>query len=172
VSTRSKLRAPERVNSRPAMSEKPAHLPNGGPSGEASDSANAGGVRPEGSAPCIVVVDDTPIICHLAEEILRDAGYEAHSMEDGYSALDFVRARKSPVHVLVTDLTMPAMDGLTLLRELRKLSPQTRTILMTGYLDGGDMAGRNVEPPDLVINKPFRPPELLQAVAAALSAAR
>jgi CheY-like chemotaxis protein len=120
----------------------------------------------------VLVVDDTPIICHLAEEILRDAGYEAHSKEDGFSALDFVRARTSPVHVLVTDLTMPAMDGLTLLRELRKLSPKTRTILMTGYLDGGDMAGRAVDQPDLVINKPFRPPELLRAVAQALNGAR
>jgi CheY-like chemotaxis protein len=112
----------------------------------------------------VLLVDDTAVIRDLATEVLSEAGFEAHAAEDGASALGFLRAREKPVDVIITDLTMPQMDGLALIREVRKLSPATRVVLMTGYLDGEQLAAGSADQPDLVLSKPFRPPELLQAI--------
>lgn len=121
------------------------------------------------SARSVLLVDDTPVIRHLAQHVLEEAGYDAHSAEDGVAALGFLRSREFPIDVVVTDLAMPQMDGFTLIRELRKLSPETRIVLMTGYVDAVELAERSAERPDLVLPKPFRPPELLEAVSTVLT---
>ena len=140
-------------------------------------SAVAGSASDRGTNGCagarsVLLVDDTPVIRHLAQHVLEEAGYDAHSAENGVAALGFLRAREVPIDVVVTDLAMPQMDGFTLIRELRKLSPQTRVVLMTGYVDAVELAERSPERPDLVLPKPFRPPELLDAVSTVLQTSR
>jgi CheY-like chemotaxis protein len=120
----------------------------------------------------VLLVDDTPVIRHLAHDVLAEAGYEAHSAEDGVAALGFLRAREVPVDVVITDLSMPQMDGFALIRELRQLSPKTRIVLMTGYVDALELCASSPEQPDLILPKPFRPPELLDAVSAVLRPSR
>ncbi len=137
-----------------------------------SGSLNSEDAKDSTSARSVLLVDDTPVIRHLAQHVLEEAGYDAHSAEDGAAALGFLRARQVPVDVVVTDLAMPQMDGFTLIRELRKLSPKTRVVLMTGYVDAVELAERSSERPDLVLPKPFRPPELLDAVSTVLQTSR
>ena len=137
-----------------------------------SASASGEGTKTCTSAHSVLLVDDTPVIRHLAQHVLEEAGYDAHSAEDGVAALGFLRAREAPIDVVVTDLAMPQMDGFTLIRELRKLSPQTRVVLMTGYVDAVELAERSAERPDLVLPKPVRPPELLAAVSTVLQPSR
>jgi CheY-like chemotaxis protein len=115
------------------------------------------------------LVDDTALIRHLARDVLTEAGFEVHAAADGSAALEFLRARARPIDVVITDLSMPRMDGLELMREVRRIAPRTRVVLMTGFLDGDNLAARADERPDLVLNKPFRPPELLDAVREALT---
>jgi two-component system cell cycle sensor histidine kinase/response regulator CckA len=122
------------------------------------------GSRADDETHSVLLVDDTDVIRSLATAVLSEAGFEAHAAEDGAQALGFLHARTKPVDVIITDLTMPQMDGLTLIREVRRLSPATRVVLMTGYFDGEHLAAGCGEQPDLVLSKPFRPPELLQAV--------
>jgi len=141
-------------------------------SSPAESEERAGRVRARARTASVLLVDDTPLIRYLAQHVLEEAGYETHSAEDGRAALGFVRAREIPVDIVVTDLTMPEMDGFALIRELRKLSPDTRIVLMTGYVDAIELAERSEERPDLVLPKPFRPPELLHAVSAVLQAGR
>ncbi len=136
------------------------------------DASSLAGQRASTAMRSVLLVDDTPVIRHLAQHVLEEAGYDAHSAEDGVAALGFLRARAIPIDVVVTDLAMPQMDGFTLFRELRKLSPGTRIVLMTGYVDAVELAERSAERPDLVLPKPFRPPELLHAVSTVLQTVR
>jgi CheY-like chemotaxis protein len=119
-----------------------------------------------------LLVDDTPVIRYLAQDVLAEAGYEAHAAEHGLDALRFLESRVEPVDVVITDLSMPEMDGLALIRELRKLAPSTRIVLMSGYVDAAELADRLDERPDLILPKPFRPPELLEAVSTVLRTSR
>ncbi len=120
----------------------------------------------------MLLVDDATLIRNLAQELLAEEGYEAYAAQDGDSALGFLRSREQPVDVVVTDLTMPTMDGFALIRELRQMCPSTKIVLITGYVDAVELAGRSAAQPDLVLPKPFRPAELLDAISDALALTR
>lgn len=67
----------------------------------------------------ILTVDDSASIRQMVSFTLRGAGYEVLEAVDGEDALN--KARGGPVNLVLTDLYMPKMDGITLIRELRKL---------------------------------------------------
>lgn len=79
-----------------------------------------------------LVVDDNPMIQELLSFLLHYAGWEVHTASDGQEALDLLRERQYDVVLL--DIDMPRMDGLTALRLLRELHPHMKTVLMTGRL--------------------------------------
>ena len=79
----------------------------------------------------ILLVDDEPNILLTVREILVQEGYEVDAEPDGYSALKSLQ--HSTYDLVLTDLKMAGMDGLSLLEEVRKHSPQTVTVMMTGY---------------------------------------
>jgi len=79
----------------------------------------------------ILIVDDEVKIGRLLEADLRDAGHDASSTTDPHEAL--ARVIKSPPDVVVTDLRMDAMDGITLLERIRESAAQVDVIVMTAY---------------------------------------
>jgi|GEM_PF-4976381 len=81
----------------------------------------------------IMVVDDDRPILHLVLEFLGREGYAAEGFPDPREALEAFAQR--PFSMVITDLTMPGMDGLTLLEELRKINPKARTVVITGFGD-------------------------------------
>jgi CheY-like chemotaxis protein len=83
---------------------------------------------------CVLVVDDDVDTCHNLSDILTDFGYEVLTAHNGLDALDLVRQHAFDVALL--DLKMPGMDGLTLYREIRKLSSGTVGIIVTAYATG------------------------------------
>ncbi len=80
----------------------------------------------------IMVVDDEAVIRDLMTEILTDEGYEVEAAEDGVRALERLKERADFV-MLFTDIMMPEMDGIELIREARHISPNLIPIVMTGY---------------------------------------
>ncbi len=80
----------------------------------------------------ILVVDDEAVIRDLMTEILREEGYEVEAAEDGLHALECLRER-SDFTMLFTDIIMPKMDGIELIREARQVSPDLIPIVMTGH---------------------------------------
>src|SRR5689334_13096851 len=84
--------------------------------------------------PVLRVVDDDVDQCRNLADILGDLGYLTDIAHDGPSALQPVRGR--PYRVAVLDYRMPGMDGLTLCREIRKLSAGTVAIIVTAYSGG------------------------------------
>lgn len=81
--------------------------------------------------PRLLVVDDVVDICRNYADIFTDMGYDVDIAHDGISALELVRKR--PYDLVLLDLNMPGMDGLTLYREIKKLQAGTVAIIVTGY---------------------------------------
>jgi PAS domain S-box len=82
----------------------------------------------------VLLVDDEPGIRKVVGITLMDMGFEVLEAENGLHALELFRAAKP--QVVLTDIRMPVMDGLDLLRHIKEESPDTEVILVTGH---GDM---------------------------------
>jgi diguanylate cyclase (GGDEF)-like protein len=78
-----------------------------------------------------LVVDDEEAVCRLIADILRIDGYEVSEACDGVEALQ--QLEREPFDVVLTDMIMPRMDGLTLLKTVRHLGYQAACIVMTAY---------------------------------------
>ena len=78
----------------------------------------------------ILVIDDEPGIRHLLDTLLRRKGYDVVLAGSGRKGLELFR-REHP-DVIVLDLKMPGMDGLTVLQEVRRLAPKLPVIILTG----------------------------------------
>lgn len=83
------------------------------------------------ASPQILVVDDEPAVRHFLKVILQRMGYEVETASGGGEALE--RAKERSFDVVLTDLIMPRMDGLQVIREVKKLSPDTEVVVITGY---------------------------------------
>lgn len=80
----------------------------------------------------ILVVDDEAVIRELMTDILQEEGYDVESAPDALHALERLKERED-FALLFTDIMMPEMDGIELIREVRSLSPNVIPIVMTGY---------------------------------------
>jgi signal transduction histidine kinase len=79
----------------------------------------------------ILVVDDEPNVLLTTQAILQQEGYDVEAIRQGKAALESIRQRH--YDLVLTDLKMPEVDGLAVLAEVRKCSPLTVTVMMTGY---------------------------------------
>src|SRR3954464_7064992 len=86
---------------------------------------------PAGGRATVLVVDDEPGIVDSLQKILERESLRVLTATSGGEALEMIR--REPVSVLVTDLMMPGMSGMYLLRPSRSVSPETETVLMTAY---------------------------------------
>ena len=79
----------------------------------------------------IMIIDDEKIVGDMARLSLEQEGYEVETYLDGRTALD--RLVDKPFQVVVTDLKMKGVDGLEVLRTVKKLYPQTVVIMITAF---------------------------------------
>jgi two-component system, OmpR family, alkaline phosphatase synthesis response regulator PhoP len=113
----------------------------------------------------VLVVDDERQIAEIARDYLEHAGYAVLTAGDGRDALDIVRATRPDLVVL--DIGLPNLDGLTLARTLRR-EQDTPIIMLTARVEESDrLAGLEVGADDY-ITKPFSPRELVARVRAVL----
>jgi CheY-like chemotaxis protein len=108
----------------------------------------------------ILLVDDEEFIRSLLRSVLAGVGYHVLDAPNGQAALHQSRAHAGPIHLLLTDVHMPIMDGLSLVKAIAAERPDTRILLMTGYASSG------IPAPLLprLIPKPFSTTELLTRV--------
>jgi len=116
----------------------------------------------------VLVVDDDPAPRGLAAAFLRDLGYSTIVAADGKSAIQAARAHKGPLHLLLTDVIMPGMNGPRLAETLKKSRPELRVAYMSGY--GDDLLAQEgvVLEGTILVSKPFTSAELHAWVRAAL----
>jgi excisionase family DNA binding protein len=131
----------------------------------------AGGLSPGGPASRtarkrVLVVDDEASIRDLLSKTLALAEYDVDTAGDGASALD--RMRAFAYDLLIADLKMPGMDGLTLIRQAKRLKADLPVIIITGF----STESSAIEAVNLgvagYLTKPFRVPQVLAAAAKAL----
>jgi len=79
----------------------------------------------------ILLVDDEIDFVSTLAERLELRGVQARTAPDGRTALEMIRAE--PPHVVVLDIIMPEMDGLQVLKEIKRIAPRVEVILLTGY---------------------------------------
>lgn len=119
--------------------------------------------------PRVLVVDDEEGIRDLLSKTLALADYEVDLAPDGRAALD--RLRLVQYDLLITDLRMPGVDGLTVIREARRLKAELPVIIITGYSSEASA----IEAINLgvqgYLTKPFRVPRVLAAASKALGEA-
>jgi excisionase family DNA binding protein len=134
---------------------------------------SAGGAAPvpapgEHGRPRILVVDDEASIRDLLSKTLALADYEVETAADAAGALTRIRA--VPYDLMIADLRMPGMDGLTLIRQTKRIRAELPVIIITGY--SSEVSA--IEAVNLgvagYLRKPFRVPEVLAAAAKALGA--
>ena len=101
----------------------------------------------------ILVVNDKRDMREILAEILKDAGYNVSMAEDGYKAIEKVKEVSFAITFL--DIRMPGIDGVQTLKEIKKISPETRVVMMTGYPDKNLEKEAIKQGADTVIYKPF-----------------
>lgn len=112
----------------------------------------------------ILTVDDSRTIREMVSFTLKSAGYDVCEAEDGVKALE-VLGSKCP-DLIITDVNMPNMDGLTLVRKIRELPQFKNTpvlVLTTEFTDDKKQEGRSAGATGWIV-KPFDPEKLLQVV--------
>ncbi len=100
----------------------------------------------------ILVVDDQEIICELITEHLQGDGHTVATAFDGCAALELFR--KGAFDLVITDQSMPGMNGEQLAAAIHQLSPATAIILLTGFGEEMHAAGKRPAAVDLVVSKP------------------
>jgi signal transduction histidine kinase len=118
----------------------------------------------------ILLVDDDETVRRLTAGILRMSGYEVLEAESGHAAIETAKGTRGVIHLLLTDLYMPQMDGRKLAAELKLLRPDAAVLIMSGEEMENDAsdAARSIH----FLEKPFRAPKLARKVREVLDSNR
>ena len=119
----------------------------------------------------ILLVEDEEAVRSFAARALRMRGYNVMEASGGEEALEIVRKAAAPIHLLITDVVMPNMDGPTLVRAVRRIRPEMAVIFMSGYAE--EAFRRNDEKAEDLhfLPKPFGLKQLAAKVKEVLSGA-
>jgi excisionase family DNA binding protein len=121
---------------------------------------------PAAGRPRVLIVDDEATIRDLLSKTLALAEYDVDLAPDGRNAIE--RLRIIPYDLLITDLKMPGVDGLSVIREARRLKADIPVIIITGF----STEASAIEAVNLGVSgyltKPFRVPRVLAAASKAL----
>jgi CheY-like chemotaxis protein len=118
----------------------------------------------------ILIVDDDPALRNLLRDTLSGLGYTTVTATDGADALARLRdLSEPPFDLLITDIKMPNIDGMTLLKMIRRAFPSLPVMFITGLVSEETMAAAS---PDGYLSKPFRIARLEELIQHALAAKR
>jgi DNA-binding NtrC family response regulator len=117
----------------------------------------------------ILLADDDAAVRDLVRRALSADGHTVHVTQDGTEALDCLGANLSSIQVLVTDVDMPQLDGISLVEKALALNPDIAVVLMSGFSDQLDRAGRLRVRKLLSVSKPFTLDQIKNVVRSALS---
>ena len=121
------------------------------------------GVRPRiGDGGMVMIADDEPAVRSVARRVLERAGYRVCMAGDGRAAIEVFAANAAEISAVVIDLTMPQMRGDEVIRELRRMRPDVRVVLSSGFVE--IEAARALERVRF-LPKPWTPEDLLAAVS-------
>ncbi len=122
-----------------------------------------------GAGQVVLIVDDEDSIRQLARQPLEHHGYTVRTATNGRDAVEIVAANPDGIALVLTDMSMPVMDGLTAVHAMRRLNPSLRILTSSGLpAAAGPAQARDVDGLPFLA-KPYAADDLLHAVAQALA---
>ena len=117
----------------------------------------------------ILLADDELATRELVGRALAGDGHQVTAVEDGQAALDRLLAAPAGFDLLITDVHMPALDGIALAVRARGVAANLRVLLMSGYQTGIGAAAALAPPVPRLVTKPFTLEQIRAEVRAALA---
>ncbi|MBI1944376.1 MAG: response regulator [Deltaproteobacteria bacterium] len=117
----------------------------------------------------VLLVEDEHLLRGVVRRMLSRLGFEVDDAPSGAQALVLFSADPDRYRFVATDVSMPGMDGPTLVRHLAERRPQLKVLLMTGYLEGSEAPEASLDRGHHLLRKPFGAHELTTAIAKLLS---
>jgi two-component system, cell cycle sensor histidine kinase and response regulator CckA len=121
-------------------------------------------LSPKGGQETVLVVEDEGIVRQVTTRMLRKHGYTVFEARDAKEAIEIAEDYKAPIHLLITDVVMPGMNGRQLAEALLKARPEIAVLYMSGYSEDVVMHRGVVDPGLAFIEKTFTAPVLLSKV--------
>jgi signal transduction histidine kinase/CheY-like chemotaxis protein/predicted hydrocarbon binding protein len=115
----------------------------------------------------VLVVDDEETVRRVARRILEQAGFVVRAAGGGVEAMRMLRESPDTVDCVLLDMTMPDMSGAQTLQELKRIRPNVRIVLSSGYTQ--EEATLATDGASAFIQKPYRPADLVSALRRALA---
>ncbi|NUO54543.1 MAG: response regulator [Polyangiaceae bacterium] len=116
----------------------------------------------------VLVVEDEPQVRELLVDILDRAGYNVVEAANGGEALLIAEEERGPIHLLLSDLVMPRLNGDKLADRLRAMRPEMKVLFMSGYVDGRLPWRERISEGGRILPKPVTPAALVARVREAL----
>jgi len=124
--------------------------------------------QPAGGTEVIALVEDQEVVRSVATRLLRRYGYTVHAFESAEAAIEGIAALDGPVHLLITDVVLPGLNGRVLAERIRGLRPDIAVLFTSGYT-GNVLARHGVLDPGLeFLPKPYAGESLAATVRALL----
>ncbi|MFH0996652.1 MAG: ATP-binding protein [Pseudomonadota bacterium] len=117
----------------------------------------------------VLLVEDEALVCIMAKMMLTRLGFTVLEARDGVEAVKIFQQHRDEIRWVLTDLTMPLMNGWETLASLRKLSPDIPVILSSGYDEAQVMADEHSERPNAFLGKPYHQKDLRETIIRVLS---
>src|SRR5437588_685623 len=124
--------------------------------------------RPARGTETVLVVEDEAPVRNVARQVLERHGYSVLEAPSAEAALDIATRYSGTIHLLLTDVVMPGLNGRELASRLADLRPDARVIFMSGYTDDAVTRHGVLEPGSAYVQKPFTPDAIARKVREAL----
>jgi CheY-like chemotaxis protein len=117
-----------------------------------------------GGTETILVIEDEELLLDLVVSLFEQYGYTVLTSPDGEEAISIYEKNHSAIHLVVTDLGLPKMNGWQAFQKMKEINPNVKAILATGYLEPHEknqfLEGGISE----IVPKPYEPSELLRKI--------
>jgi two-component system, cell cycle sensor histidine kinase and response regulator CckA len=123
------------------------------------------------AAPTVLVVEDEPGVLEIACEVLQENGFTTLAAADGAQALEVSRRHPGDIHLVLTDVRMPGLNGPQLASQITKERVGVPVLFMSGYVDSKD-TGDVFLSEEIFITKPFEAADLIKKVQGLLNGGR
>jgi len=127
-------------------------------------------LSPVSNRETLLLVEDEDSLRQAAVHALREQGYRVFDVRNGTEAIRLCQDTIDDLHLLITDVVMPKMDGRELAAHITRLRPEAKILYVSGYAKGAILDKGTLEPNSEFLAKPFRLSELMQKVREVLGA--
>ena len=117
----------------------------------------------------MLLVEDEEMVRNMAETMIMRLGFNVLVAKDGVEAIEIFQNHQDQISVIVSDLTMPRMDGWETLSALRRIRPDIPVVLASGHDESKVITNDHKELPQVFLQKPYQKATLKDALARALN---